>query len=460
MIGSLTVLPALLAKLGRWVDRPPRPGAVAADRPRAGDGQRFWPARAAPGAALPAGHAARLGPGPARARRAGAGHEAEVPRHRGPAAHHAGDAGVRPADRGVPEHRHQPHWSPSRRRPGRPTPSQAALDGPGRAHAGRPAVRAAGRGSRRSRSRADGTVAVLDVATPYAGGSEEAERVAGQAARRPGAGDARAACRARSTRSAGSSAASVDYAAHIRQKLPLVDRLRAGADVPRDGVDVPLGGRRADLDRAEPAVRRRRVRPARAGLPGHLGRGHPGLHVDGRGRVAGCRCSSSWCCSACRWTTTCSSSAGSARRCCAGMPTRQAVAHGITSSAGVVTSAAIVMVGGVLDLRHAEHDRHEAARRRPGGGDPDRRDDLSGPWSNPSPETATTTRNRSRTSSSPSAGRSTSSRRSSGTAPCRTGSPSSSPSVPWSSSSIYLRQRGSPESKPVGSAHDDTGTTG
>ena len=26
--------------------------------------------------------------------------------------------------------------------------------------------------------------------------------------------------------------------------------------------------------------------------------------------------------------------------------------------------------------------------------------------------------------------------------------------------SIYLRQRGSPESKPVGSAHDDTGTTG
>jgi hypothetical protein len=26
--------------------------------------------------------------------------------------------------------------------------------------------------------------------------------------------------------------------------------------------------------------------------------------------------------------------------------------------------------------------------------------------------------------------------------------------------SIYLRQRGSPESKPVGCAHDDTGTTG
>lgn len=26
--------------------------------------------------------------------------------------------------------------------------------------------------------------------------------------------------------------------------------------------------------------------------------------------------------------------------------------------------------------------------------------------------------------------------------------------------SIYLRQRGSPESKPVGAAHDDTGTTG
>ena len=32
------------------------------------------------------------------------------------------------------------------------------------------------------------------------------------------------------------------------------------------------------------------------------------------GVTAGCRCSCSWSCSACRWTTTCSSSAGSARR--------------------------------------------------------------------------------------------------------------------------------------------------
>jgi len=42
----------------------------------------------------------------------------------------------------------------------------------------------------------------------------------------------------------------------------------------------------------------------------------------------------------------------------------------------------------------------------------------------------------------------------------RTGSLSSWPSGRWPSFAVYLRQRGSPESKPVGAAHGDTSRTG
>ena len=70
----------------------------------------------------------------------------------------------------------------------------------------------------------------------------------------------------------GEVAGSVDYAAHVRSKLPLVMGFVLVADVPRHGLDVPLHGGRADLDRAEPALRRRRVRAGGAGLPGHAGR--------------------------------------------------------------------------------------------------------------------------------------------------------------------------------------------
>ena len=73
--------------------------------------------------------------------------------------------------------------------------------------------------------------------------------------------------------------------------------------------------------------------------------GHPGFHVDGRDRVAGCRCSCSWCCSGCRWTTTCSSSAGSARRCCGACRPAGGRRTASPTRPGAVTSAAIVMVG-------------------------------------------------------------------------------------------------------------------
>ena len=56
-----------------------------------------------------------------------------------------------------------------------------------------------------------------------------------------------------------------------------------------------------------------------------------------------------------------------------GASTDEAVAHGIKSTAGVVTSAAIVMVVRLRDLRDALDAVLQAVRRRARGGDPDRR---------------------------------------------------------------------------------------
>ena len=56
-----------------------------------------------------------------------------------------------------------------------------------------------------------------------------------------------------------------------------------------------------------------------------------------------------------------------------GLSTKDAVADGVTRSAGVVTSAAIVMVGVFGDLRDAVAAGLQAARRRAGGGGPARR---------------------------------------------------------------------------------------
>ena len=56
-----------------------------------------------------------------------------------------------------------------------------------------------------------------------------------------------------------------------------------------------------------------------------------------------------------------------------GMNTRDAVEHGIRSTAGVVTGAAVVMVARVQRLRPASHPRLQGDGDRPGDGDPDRR---------------------------------------------------------------------------------------
>ena len=139
VVGSLTVLPAMLAKLGRWVDRPRIPllwrltagneqAAVLADGAQAGP-------------EAPGRHPAGLGHRTARGRFAGAGHEAEVPRYRGPAARHRGDEGVRPADRGLPEHRHQPRG----RRTGACEPAARGEGRAGRAGASGPRATACSR---------------------------------------------------------------------------------------------------------------------------------------------------------------------------------------------------------------------------------------------------------------------------------------------------------------------------
>ena len=57
-----------------------------------------------------------------------------------------------------------------------------------------------------------------------------------------------------------------------------------------------------------------------------------------------------------------------------GMRTDQAIAHGIKSTAGPVTSAAVVMVAVFAIFAHPRRARVQTARRGVGGGDPDRRD--------------------------------------------------------------------------------------
>ena len=100
------------------------------------------------------------------------------------------------------------------------------------------------------------------------------------------------------------------------------------------------------------------------------------LPLERRDHLAGCRSSCSSCSSASRWTTTSSSSAASGRRSTAGCRPSDAVStRRSPRTAGIVTSAALVMVGVFALFAHPVADRAQAARRRARRGDPDRRDD-------------------------------------------------------------------------------------
>ena len=58
----------------------------------------------------------------------------------------------------------------------------------------------------------------------------------------------------------------------------------------------------------------------------------------------GCRCSSSRCCSGSRWTTRCSCSAGSRSATTGGDSTTEAVTHAVSSTARLITGAALIIV--------------------------------------------------------------------------------------------------------------------
>ncbi len=58
-----------------------------------------------------------------------------------------------------------------------------------------------------------------------------------------------------------------------------------------------------------------------------------------------------------------------------GMSTDESVRKGIATTAGTVTSAAVVMVAVFAHIRHAQHHRHEGDGRRPRVRRADRRDD-------------------------------------------------------------------------------------
>ena len=124
VVGSLTVLPALLAKLGRWVDRPRIPLVWRLTAHSTADGQpaaAVLAGRAAAGARAPdRRRCSSLSPRCLRVASPALGMQLKFPGTEDLPADDVGDAGVRPADRSVPEYGHQSRGRRTgARRPGR-----------------------------------------------------------------------------------------------------------------------------------------------------------------------------------------------------------------------------------------------------------------------------------------------------------------------------------------------------
>ena len=83
-------------------------------------------------------------------------------------------------------------------------------------------------------------------------------------------------------------------------------RLRARAQPDRADRRLPLARGRGGLDPAQPALGRRRLRPAHARLPATATAPASSASSTCTPSTPGCRCSSSPCCSGSRWTTRCS----------------------------------------------------------------------------------------------------------------------------------------------------------
>ena len=152
-------------------------------------------------------------------------------------------------------------------------------------------------------------------------------------------GDDRAPCPASRSRSRGETAGNRDFNDTMQHAAAARLRLRARARVPAAAAHVPLDRDPDQGDRAQPALGRGRLRRARAGSSR---RPPQGCSASARTAASspGCRSSCSCSCSGSRWTTTCSSSAASRSWSTAGCDTDEAVEQGIRTTAGTVTSAA------------------------------------------------------------------------------------------------------------------------
>ena len=283
MLGSLTVLPALLGKLGDRVEKGRIPFV---HRLRRKDGEsRFWGAildrvlrrpvvsAVAAGAVLVAltvpafplntattGRRRHLDPRDRAAQEV----RRRVPGRQRPG--HRRDQGRRRPRRAGPGRdrraqaagaRHRPDAGPDR---GRGEPRQHRRESPSRSPATAPTRRRRRRSRPCARTSCPATVGQVD-------GVEYA--VSGTTAAGQGLG----------------SEDDEDGAARLRLRAPL--RLPAPAGL------VPLGRRRPEGDRAQPALGRSRLRRARRDLPVGLGREPARLRVERRHHARGCRCSCS-----------------------------------------------------------------------------------------------------------------------------------------------------------------------
>jgi RND superfamily putative drug exporter len=337
MLGSLTVLPAMLAKLGRWVDRGRIPGLWRLTN-RQGT-PRFWPAVLRPALRYPlvtllisAGALVALAV-PALSMKLKFPGAEDLPR-------------TTPAM--------QAYDRLTAAFPSTGTTHQVVIKAPA---AQAPNVRAAaeamlGRAGNdplysvaehpEIRTSADGRITTVDVPTPYHGGSPQAEQALAKL-RKTLAPQAFAGLPDTQYAVGGFVAASVDYAAHVRHKLPIVMGFVLlltflVMTVTFRSVVVALSAIALNLlsaaaaygllvvvfqgTWAEGILDFRSMGAVVSWLPLFLLVVLFGLSMDyhvfvvSRIREAALR----------------------------GMPTRAAVAHGITTSAGTVTSAAIVMV--------------------------------------------------------------------------------------------------------------------
>jgi RND superfamily putative drug exporter len=342
VLGSLTVLPALLSKLGRWIDRPRVPLVWRLTRPRGDErGSRLWsfilrPALRKPAVTLAVSVLALLAlAAPAISMRLSFPGMEDLPRTT--AAMQAYDRLVRafPSTGTV-------HTVAVRVPAGGHDAVQSALTGLAERAANDPLFAPLDEAPDVTFSK-DGKVAMLDVATPFAGRSDQAKEsltrlrtqlVPQTVGAVPGAEVA----------VGGFVAADVDYADHVKQKLPLV----MGFVLVLTFLVMAFTFRSVVIALTSIALNMLSV-AASYGLVVLI---FQGTWAEGILGFSSMDAVVSWLplflfvvlfgLSMDYHVFVVSRIREAVNR---GMTTREAVAHGITGSAGVVTSAAIVMVG-------------------------------------------------------------------------------------------------------------------